>query len=58
MKNKLTLKGNVGSGKGTAGDTELVADQTCKGLDIGSVDLDTLDGGDGSCSGKNGIVSE
>jgi hypothetical protein len=53
----LTLQCDVGAGKSRTGDAEPVTDQACESLDIGSIDLNTLDGGDSSCSGEDSLVS-
>lgn len=53
----LTLQSDVCAGKSRTGDAEPITDQACKSLDISSVDLNTLDGSDSSCSGKDSLVS-
>lgn len=53
----LTLKSNVGARKRTARNVESRVDQARKRLDVGAVDLDTLDGGDGSCTRSDGLIS-
>ena len=54
---RLTLQSNVGAGKSRARCTELSLDQRGESLYICSVDLNTLDGGNGSGTRQDGVPS-